>query len=69
MGFFSNAFSILRGIVRDRQLPMFGISRDGKIRSKCPSCHAPIELTIGPKGQQAFKCPACGEEAAWEKTP
>ena len=61
--------SLLKVIVqaiRERRLPMFAWSRDGTITAKCPRCRAPIALSKMAAEGQAFKCPACGEEATWK---
>lgn len=52
--------------IRERRLPMLAWSRGDAIRSKCPRCRAAITLSEVAPGEQAFQCPACGEQGTWK---
>lgn len=41
-------------------------TEDGAMHMKCPRCATRVEVTPGKKGDPAFECENCGENARWD---
>ena len=57
----------LKCVLTGRPLPhLIKKSENGNLQMKCPHCSTPVHVTPGHKGEVAFQCENCGEEATWD---